>query len=213
MFTIDRPINDIPEWGVEGTCDHRTEFCNTTCYNIKLYRIFPDMIPADVVRERWWQQDRQEEVADILARKRSKQTSRARMCSRGEPFKGMRDIDRVKRLAAATPDTQWWVPTRAWRDPILRALIDSEIRPLPNVVVLASMDPSNTPEEWADIKMLGWSTMFYGDDDMLVSPNGDRMFKCPKTWGHVEGACAVCKNGCFKELVKGERVDVHLSRH
>ena len=38
MFGQDRPINDTEKH--EGTCVHRTDFCDKTCYNVKLYRIY-----------------------------------------------------------------------------------------------------------------------------------------------------------------------------
>ena len=35
MFATDRPINDTKDF--EGSCVHRTSFCDKTCYNVKLY--------------------------------------------------------------------------------------------------------------------------------------------------------------------------------
>ena len=73
----------------------------------------------------------------------------------------------------------------------------------------ASMDSSNTTEDW-EISYT-WSTMYFGDDEFLENPiKGNSLFKCPKTWGHVKGACETCKNGCFHG--RG-RTDVHLKAH
>ena len=33
MFAWDRPINDTENH--KGTCDHRTDYCDKTCYNVK----------------------------------------------------------------------------------------------------------------------------------------------------------------------------------
>jgi len=76
---------------------------------------------------------------------------------------------------------------------------------VPNARVLASLDPSNTPEEIADISGK-WSTMFFGDDTPEAMSN---RYACPKTHHHATGHCAKCLKGCFG---KG-RVDVHLKQH
>ena len=41
MFAWDRPINDTENH--KGTCDHRTDYCDKTCYNVKLYRMYNNM--------------------------------------------------------------------------------------------------------------------------------------------------------------------------
>ena len=41
MFANDRPIN--PTTNHDGSCDHRTAFCDATCYNVKLYKMYPTM--------------------------------------------------------------------------------------------------------------------------------------------------------------------------
>ena len=45
QFSTDRPINDTKNH--EGSCIHRTPFCNITCYNNKLYKLYPNMHDRD----------------------------------------------------------------------------------------------------------------------------------------------------------------------
>lgn len=201
MFAYDRPI--------PVSCVHRTDYCEAHCFNVKLYRIYPAMRTKDERNEAYWQQITGGQVAATLARKR-KFTGRVRFMTRGEAVSDHSDIARIVDICNANPDVDFWMPTRSWRNPLLMARVESELRTLPNLHVLASFDPSNTAEEWEAVRAMGWSTMFFGDDDMLTTPLGDRMFKCPKTHGHVAGACAKCKRGCFEGH---GRVDVHLAAH
>lgn len=220
MFALDRPI--------EETCRWATEFCsamgeNGTCFNKKLYRIYPAMHAKDKRNETAWRAIDSEAVADwfeALNRKR-KDTSRVRLMTRGEAFSDYADIERVELLANATPDRLIWIPTRAWRNPLLWAMIGELTARCPNLRVLASIDPKNwdrtTPVEdreyWEttavkDLETAGVSTMFYGDNDATAG-----RFKCPKTWGGKKtkkGACAVCKKGCFRN---DKPVHVHLKKH
>ena len=53
MWTIDRPINPVGD--VEGSCVHRTSFCDTSCYNVKLYKMFKGMAKKDIANEKFWQ--------------------------------------------------------------------------------------------------------------------------------------------------------------
>jgi len=53
QFATDRPINDTKNH--EGSCMHRTSFCDKTCYNIKLYNIYPNMHDRDDRCETIWQ--------------------------------------------------------------------------------------------------------------------------------------------------------------
>lgn len=133
--------------------------------------------------------------------------------TRGEAIKDASDIDKVLEICLANPGSLFWLPTRAWRDKNLRLQIQQKLFNLPNLAVNASMDPSNTKEEWALVKAEGFSTMFYGDDNMTTTPNGDRMFLCPKTHKKLKGHCSICVGGCMKNAIKGARSDVHLSKH
>ncbi len=205
MFSIDRSI--------PASCVHATEFCRATCYNNKLYVLFKDMKPKDVKNEEAWKVLDGDAIRLELSRKLKRQTKRFRLATRGEPFKDIGDVSKVQRLLVANPDTLFWIPTRAWRSPLLRVMIETEIMLMSNAVVLASMDPSNTSEDWQSLKIAGWSTMFYGSDNLRTTPNGDRMFLCPKTHKGIKGHCATCKAGCFAPRTLNRRVDVHLSQH
>ena len=208
MFASDRPINDVGS--VKGSCDHRTSFCDDTCYTVKLYRIYPNMGKRDERCEREWQQVSGNAVRTYLSRKK-KQIKRARHMTRGEAIKDLSDIYRVKDIALATPDTTWWIPTRAWRNTLLRELIQIELFPIANIALNASLDPSNTQDEEDGLIDDGWNIMYYGDDTKYAGKG--EAFKCPKTWKKMSGHCAVCKAGCFSQTTIGKRVTVHLSSH
>jgi len=208
MFASDRPINDVGS--VKGSCDHRTSFCDDTCYNVKLYRMYPNMGKRDERCEREWMQVSGDAVRTYLSRKK-KQTKRARHMTRGEAIKDLSDIYRVKDIALATPETTWWIPTRAWRNTLLRELIQIELFPVANIALNASLDPSNTQEEEDSLIDDGWNIMYFGDDTKYAEKG--EAFKCPKTWKKLSGHCAVCKAGCFSQTTIGKRVTVHLSSH
>lgn len=201
MFAFDRPIAD--------TCHHRTAFCESHCFNDKLYKLYPAMHAKDVRNESYWKQIDGKQVRATLARKR-KDTGRVRFMTRGEAVSDYSDIERIRDICLANPETEFWMPTRAWRHPLLQALVNAHLKGIENLHILASMDVTNTADEWEMVVTMGWSTMFFGDNSMLVTPLGGRMFKCPKTWGHVKGACNKCKRGCFEGH---GRVDVHLKEH
>jgi len=213
MFTIDR--------GIPNSCRHATAFCRgeipgvTPCYNLKLYKLYPNMVGKDARNDSAWSVIQGEDVRRSLDRKR-KPTDRLRLMSRGEAFATIVDIPRVRDIARSNPDRLIWIPTRAWRNPILRTLIEAEIATLPNVAVLASLDPTNTEDQWRDLVSRGWSTMFYGK--MPGGWNGPpNTFACPKIHARNKarqrdgsGHCGVCRAGCFAPKLLGRRVDVHL---
>jgi hypothetical protein len=207
MPAIDRPI--------PITCVHATDFCFKTCYNQKLYKLYPAMAGKDVRNEAFWQQLDGAQVdafLDEMAEWDRMPKKRVRFMTRGEAVKDETDVPRVAQIAKWNSEIEFWMPTRAWRNDKLRDLVAAELRPIPNLRVMASTDPTTSDAEWASLKADGWSTMFYGDNDMTSTPNGDRMFRCPKTHKHMSGHCGICKAGCFKPESKG-RVDVHLRRH
>lgn len=216
MFDETRYCEDIGMWAIDRSipesCDHASDFCKATCYNMKLFVAFPRMLAKDVRNEQFWAQLDGKQLHDILKRKRSGKSQRIRLMTRGEAFKDFGDVYKVKDLLESNPDRLFWIPTRAWRSPLHRALIQALIFPIANARLLASTDPTTSSEEWAALRADGWNTMFYGDDTLTQTPNGDRMFRCPKTWKGLKGHCDICKAGCFKPLSKG-RVDVHLSQH
>ena len=218
MWAIDRPINDVGD--VNGSCVHRTSFCDTSCYNVKLYKMFKGMAKKDITNEKFWQslptnkndnQDSLESLQQKLFRSR-RQTKRARLMTRGEAIKDMSDVFRIKTLCEATPNTTWWVPTRAWRNKGLKQLIEDVLFPLKNVAINASLDPSNTKEEEPLLKDSGWATMYFGDDTKTTSSVGDRRYLCPKTHKKLK-ICDTCKGGCFSKVAIGRTSHVHLSQH
>ena len=83
MFATDRPINDTANH--EGTCIHRTDFCDQTCYNMKLYKMYKAMADRDDRCETVWQKlstFSAVEVAKWITKKR-KSTKRIRHMTRG----------------------------------------------------------------------------------------------------------------------------------
>ena len=218
MWAIDRPINDVGD--VNGSCVHRTSFCDTSCYNVKLYKMIKGMAKIDITTAKFWQslptnknenQDSLKSLQQKLFRSR-RQTKRARLMTRGEAIKDMSDVFRIKTLCEATPNTTWWVPTRAWRNKGLKQLIEDVLFPLKNVAINASLDPSNTKEEEQLLKDSGWATMYFGDDTKTTSSVGDRRYLCPKTHKKLK-ICDTCKGGCFSKVAIGRTSNVHLSQH
>ena len=222
MWSLDRPINDIPNTNITGSCIHRTSFCDATCYNLKLYRMFPAMLTKDIRNEQFWQSlptsmtDAKDNPSLESLRKKFKnsrrQTKRVRLMTRGEGIKDKSDVQRVQVLCEEFPEIIWWLPTRAWRNTELRGLIQRYLMPLPNLALNASLDPTNTENEIRLLTSDGWSTMFFGDDTRTMM-QGQRMFMCPKTHKKLKNHCGICKGGCFGLISIGRRTDVHLSQH
>tara|TARA_R110001606_G_scaffold374012_1_gene531589 strand:- start:760 stop:1470 length:711 start_codon:yes stop_codon:yes gene_type:complete len=213
MAATDRPINDTKNH--EGSCDHRTDYCDETCYNVKLYKMYPKMADRDDRCETIWKKlnRHNSDFTKFFSRKRY-DTSRVRHMTRGEAFKTSVDVYRVKTMCLLNSDIMWWIPTRAWRDTKIKALIEKELMPLPNCAINASFDPSNTDDEWKMMIDSDWNIMFYGDDDLTTDPiYGKRMFKCPKTHKGLKGHCLDCKAGCFAQKAINRTAIVHLSEH
>ena len=171
--------------------------------------------------EDYWQRINIKALSGFIAffSKKRKQTKRKRLMTRGEAFKEPSDVYRVRTMMMLDPDTVYWIPTRAWRDTRMKALIEKEIMSLPNHAVNASLDPSNTKDEWQMLDRDGWNTMFYGDDSYLKNnphlPEGARMTPCPKTHKGLKGHCDKCKLGCFSFTAMPDKrqVHTHLSEH
>ena len=203
MYAIDRPI---PE-----TCVHATDYCLEHCYNVKLYRLYPAMRGKDERNEAAWQSLDPAVVNATLDRKR-KPTERFRLMTRGEAFRDHSDVDRIVALLQAMPNRMVWIPTRAWRDPILRVRLEQEVANIHNVALHASLDPSNTEEEWLDLVSAGWSTMYFGKPGEGWDGPSEG-FLCPKTYRKLKGHCGICKAGCFAPNLLSRRVDVLLKEH
>jgi len=200
MFASDRSRED--------SCIHATDYCREKCYNAKLEKVFK-LSSKDIRNDVYWKALNGDILLSTLKR-RKKSIDRFRFQTRGETIKDFHDIDKIKDICIKNPQTIFWMPTRAWRDPLLFARINSELQDLTNIRILASMDPTNTTDEWEMVKSNGWSTMFFGDNGLTHTLNGDRVFKCPKTHKDLKGHCSICKAGCFNSK---KRVDVHLKQH
>ena len=203
MFAVDRSIPDSCVW--------RTDACDR-CYNLKLYNVYPAMVGKDARNEIEWAAISGEQIARELNRKR-KPTDRFRLMTRGETLRDQSDFARVADIASHNPGRLIWCPTRAWRDDAMRVRILRDLFPFRNLIVLASTDPGTTAEEDAALAADGFSTMYFGDDNVSTTPAGRPWFYCPKTWRKLKGHCGICKAGCFAPSTLGRRVDVHLREH
>jgi hypothetical protein len=206
-----RWCEDIGLWALDrpkSSCTHRTAYCDAHCYNNKFWR-WPSVVEKDARNEAFWERMDTDvhELVQALARKR-KPTDRLRLMTRGEALATKHDLYRVEQIARALPDTLIWTPTRAWRKREWAPQL-TQLRREPNLLLLASLDPSNTAEEHKALVEDGWSTMYFGP----TPPPWDT-FGCPKTLRPVPpGHCAGCKAGCFAPRVLGRRVDVYLKEH
>lgn len=191
MFVIDRDM---------ASCLYSTQFCRDHCYNLKFFKMYPNVRNYETKLEYNWMKINglQEEI-----KRKRKSTSRIRLCSRGEPFAYINDVFKILKVCECNPDTVFWAPTRAWRSDIQREAIERELFPIDNIRLQASLDPTNTVEEIQSLKDSGWSTIFFGDDSDIQNRE-----LCPKTWEKKKGGCSTC-NLCFSK----ERVDIHLKMH
>jgi len=197
---------DLQMFALERGCDsckHSTRYCRATCYNRKFLR-YPSF------RKTWGPDGNDNKRWDGATTETFGGLSAVRLCTRGEPLATMADVRRLRDWAVANPECHFWVPTRGWRDACVRREIRRYLRPLANVHVVASIDPTTPLKTVQRLQRGGWSTMYYGEH---VHPNdtGD-VHRCRKTWGGVKGACAECAasgDGCFSE----ERVDIFLKKH
>jgi len=208
-----RYCEDLGMWAtdrdIQKSCNWKTPFCKH-CYNWKLFPIFKNMKTKDVRNEVFWNDLNGEKFKKYFSGKRTGLTlERVRFQTRGETFAEPSDVFKVLDILEKNENTIFWIPTRAWRNADMKDLIETHIFPLKNARVQASLDPTNTADEWSNLKSSGWSTLFYGDNDMIKNPNGDLMQLCSKTFFDEKGACATCKNACFSE----KRTDTHLKQH
>jgi hypothetical protein len=143
---------------------------------------------------------------------------RFRFSVRGEIWNNLEDMQKVRLIVLKRPQTLFWIPTRAWQSrDMLRYLMHFNDT-IPNMRILCSIDPSIGPMVIEQLRYVGLSMVFSGDNDpdqlrlteqgVEPSPAAD-MYRCEKTWEHRSGHCAVCEKGCFS----GDRVEVHLKKH
>ena len=206
MWALDRPI---------ASCTHCTAFCRKHCYTHKAYRQYHHIMPAsDIKNEYRWGLLTGKKVAEEINRKNSRARSRVirrvRFCTKGEPFSELSDISKVADIAGSCPKVLFWIPTRAWRRLEFREKIEANLLSMPNLRIMASIDPSNSREEVQEIISKGWSTMFFGIDDIKAAEEkfGIKFSKCPKTHSGLRSSCQHC-NLCFGAVT----VNVHLKRH
>jgi len=204
MFAIDRPI--------DRTCHWKTKYCTNRCYNVAIEKRFGQaIVDKDARNEAEWSVISGPAVARELARKREYPTDRVRFMTRGEALANFADFPRVEDIVSSCPDTDWWMPTRAWRMPVLMREIEARLWDIPNLVVLASLDPDNSEAEYRELVRRGWSTMYFGPDPAWQG--FEKAFRCPKTWRKLKGHCGICKAGCFAPITLNRRVDVWLKEH
>jgi hypothetical protein len=131
--------------------------------------------------------------------------------SRGEAFATVRDVAKVRSMIKNNPLRIFWLPTRAWRNPELKKLIQKYIKVFPNAFVQGSTDVTTTIDEYKMLKRTNWSTLYFGnnDTDSVNAQYDIDLFKCPKTFGHKKSVCVGCTRGCFS----AERKDIHLKQH
>jgi hypothetical protein len=196
----------------KDSCVYKTEFCTKNCYNNKMYKIFKHMTTKDVRNEAYWASLTPKEFARGL-RFKHHSIARFRFCARGEPFDDMSHVIKIRDIVASFPNIMFKIPTRAWRNPAMKAGIQQHIMDkYPNVRIIASIDPSNTEDE---LKIAHeWRTFFFGDDTTHPYENEylfgeSSIVKCPKTWEKRKGYCEFCTIGCFNKEIK----DIWLKQH
>lgn len=197
-------------------CPYATSFCKRFCYMRKFecWQKPADRAAYERRLRSEWEELTPERFGELL-RRRKYPTDRIRFASGGEALATASDISRVASIVQAYDHISFWIPTRAWRSPSLRPLIEKRLLPLRNARVMASLDPTSIRSEVEGLKVDGWSSMFFGFDggddgrDLFFNWLLRDRYKCPKTWEHRHGFCRECTQGCFRE----GQVHVHLKKH
>ena len=171
-----RYCEDIGMWALDlprSTCVWRTPYCTEHCYNNKLYRLYPAMNKRDEQNSDYWNLTHAWNIAKDIqkAMDHNKGSSeRFRFGTRGEFLGTVHDVYKVAAIACTLPHVHFWIPTRAWRSmhtnvrslfgagKELYGLLCRIKNVLPNVHMVASLDPSNTWEEEKRLIMDGWNT-------------------------------------------------------
>lgn len=217
-MTAMRPVR-CPSLGIHKldpalVCPWRTDACKA-CYAMAAYRRWRSALSTDGRRYMVDAVGRDAARWFLWAPCHFNGIPAVRIATRGEALKNRADLEHVRSLVASCPDTLWMLPTRAWRDPAMRELIQTRLMGLGNLRLLASIDRTSTQEEYDALVADGWSTMGFwarGDNPHPFAP--ETCLRCPKTWGGAHGAtaCKRCSSegiGCFQSA----RKDVFLRLH
>jgi hypothetical protein len=155
------------------------------------------MKDKDIRNEEFWKSNQFPRIAKEFIEKHD--IHRFRLCARGEPISEVQDLVRLRKLALLNQHTLFKIPTRSWRDPVMRSnygIIDR----LPNIRLIASIDPSNTLKELEIAS--SYKTLFFGNDEHHPFEAFDiPVIKCKSKWEHIKGMCNTCRNGCFDKEV------------
>lgn len=210
---------DIGMWALDAsreTCVWKTDFCLQHCYNNKVYRMYHRAAERDRQNDTYWNLTPGKDIARDIQKAMDHHkgsNDRFRFATRGEFLGSISDVYKVAMIADILPHVHFWLPTRAWRsihggNPLFnpgRALYDLLLRVrrvMPNIHMIASLDPTTTPREFRALCLDGWSTMEFGTD---FDPKTHT--RCPKTEGE-KGACSTC-GLCFGK----QQTHVHLRTH
>ena len=208
-----RKNNDINLFSIDRdkiSCIHKSEYCLKYCYNNKLYKIFKLMNTADIKNEYYWHNGNI--ASDIKKHFQRRKTKRIRFMSRGECFKNMSDVYKVKNILENNKDIVFHIPTRAWRDKDLYILITNELHnKFNNVRIFASIDPSNTIEELKIASKFCTGTMFFGNNEKHPLQDNCKISRCPKTWNKTK--TVTCKNCNFCYNSKKQNLHIWLKKH
>ena len=191
----------------------RSSTC-TGCYASNSNKRWKNVLPAFNARvAHAWQALSVNEFNAIWQRK--KDQTRFRMAKQGECLCDYAHIHNVWHIVLSNPQTLWWIPTRAWKDTLLRQRID-KIRELPNARVMASIDVDYmTRKAVPSLLSDGWKLLFSSPGKQANTPGfPESMFGvpfalCEKTWNadHIKDVCLHCARGCFN------RENTHLHWH
>lgn len=203
----------VPDLGMHaldrghGSCVWATAAC-VRCFNEDIARFCPWMKKA------WEPGGSDDQRWDAATAETFMDQPRVRLCTRGEPVMVLDDVHRIAWWARQNPVTLFWLTTRCWQLGVEKnhmlnfpfiEMVERLLHRLPNVRVLASVDPY-TAHYLLPLAGAGWSTAYFGSE--LPHPNPGA-FRCPKTWDNEHGACATCEDGCFS----AEPVSVWFKEH
>jgi len=189
----------------KSSCKHMTDCCKEYCYNLKFYNIFTFSLNAnnDYILERTWKIMEGKLLHCLINQHWKTDIKRIRFAARGECLSVKSDIFKVKDIVSYCSKVAFWLPTRAWKDGNMRALIEKELFPLNNLKIQASIDYTRTKKEFNNLLENNWSTMFFNPNDNEMIFDNDLFVKCRKTWNKVyngkkwvnkPGLCAKCNH-------------------